>query len=324
MNTNNEQNIISIKKILYNLKKYFWILGIAVIFALVVIIVSLDSSEENLYKSETVFKISSKIIEGYGPATLSAQGVADEFNVYLSTKDVENKINEELSARSYNVFSEQDIPTYEIANNIIKMQITGNHPERTELISELIAEEFIEYNNKFNETIESILINTSINDISTQSSFFEHIVSVKNIFIILLGIIVGIGIIFIIVFIDDKIYIQEDLKFFDDLKCLYVVRKKTKEQDILHVKNIIKYYQTRESNNLQIWTLKNEDKYSPLLNGDNIIEFDSKEMIDENMNHKDKVIFYFSVGETKKEEIKKLLAFQRGLEKECLGYVLVE
>lgn len=324
MDRSDEQNIISLKKILYNLKKYCWILGLSVIVAVLVVVISIDSDEDSLYKNETIFKVSPQIIDGYGQIPLNAQGVADEFNVYLSTKDVEDKINNALSEKSYNLFSEQDIPTYEITNNIIKMQITGTQSERTELLAKVLGEEFAEYNNKFNQEIKITFINTSTNEILTQSSFLERIVSVKNVFIILLGIIAGGGIIFIIIFIDDKIYIQDDLKFQDDLKCLYVVRKKTKDEDILHVKNIVKYYQVRESNNLQIWTLENEDKYKPLLNGNKIIEFNSKELLDEKIDYKVKIIFYFSVGKTKKEEIKKILAFQRGIEKECLGYILVE
>lgn len=324
MDRSDEQNIISLKKILYNLKKYCWILGLSVIVAVLVVVISIDSDEDSLYKNETIFKVSPQIIDGYGQIPLNAQGVADEFNVYLSTKDVEDKINNALSEKSYNLFSEQDIPTYEITNNIIKMQITGTQSERTELLAKVLGEEFAEYNNKFNQEIKITFINTSTNEILTQSSFLERIVSIKNVFIILLGIIAGGGIIFIIIFIDDKIYIQDDLKFQDDLKCLYVVRKKTKDEDILHVKNIVKYYQVRESNNLQIWTLENEDKYKPLLNGNKIIEFNSKELLDEKIDYKVKIIFYFSVGKTKKEEIKKILAFQRGIEKECLGYILVE
>ena len=322
MDRSDEQNIISLKKILYNFKKYCWILGLSVIVAVLLIVISIDSDEDSLYKNETIFKVSPQIIDGYGQVPLNAQGVADEFNVYLSTKDVEDKINNALSEKSYNLFSEQDIPTYEITNNI--MQITGIQSERTELLAKILGEEFVEYNNIFNQEIEITFINTSTNEILTQSSFLECIVSVKNVFIILLGIIAGGGIIFIIVFIDDKIYIQDDLKFQDDLKCLYVVKKKTKDEDILHVKNIVKYYQVRESNNLQIWTLENEDKYRPLLNENKIIEFNSKELLDEKTDYKDKIIFYFSVGKTKKEEIKKILAFQRGIEKECLGYILVE
>ena len=136
--------------------------------------------------------------------------------------------------------------------------------------------------------------------------------------------ILGAGVIFIIVFSDDKIYIQEDLNFFKELKCLYVVKKKSREKDILDVEKIIKHYAARENQNIQIWTLKNDDRYRALINGDNIIEFSNKDMLNENVLCKDKIIFYFSVGKTKKEDVKKILDFQRGLEKECLGYVLVE
>ena len=75
------------------------------------------------------------------------------------------------------MFSEQDIPTYEITNNIIKMQITGTQSERTELLAKVLGEEFAEYNNKFNQEIKITFINTSTNEILTQSSFFERIVA---------------------------------------------------------------------------------------------------------------------------------------------------
>lgn len=324
MNTNSSQNIISMKKLLHNFRKRSWILGIIVALAIGISVMSAREGNGIVYMGESALKISTERIEGLTPVTVNIEGVTQEFNIYLSTEEIIDKINKNLSKMSYEMFSQRDIPTYEITNNIIKMRIKGHQEQRTEYVSKLLVQEFEEYINVYNEGLKCDSLNVEVKEETTQTTFTERFISMKSIFIILLGVILGAGVIVICAFFDDKVYIKEDLSCFKELVCLYVVEKGTREKDTVDVTKIIEYYKDRENKTVQIWTLQNDNRYRDLVDNDEIVKFSDEDSVEKITSEKDKIIFLFAAGKTKKKEIEKILHFQRGLGKECLGYVLVE
>lgn len=324
MYTENDEVVISMKKIIYNVKHHFWILIVTIAVAVALVAVSVISSElaPPVYTANSLIQIRTQLIEDSDTPVVTAQEVIDEFNIYLLAEGVQDSIRQELDEAGYDDdYSTEDVPVFTVTRNVIEMEVQGTDKARTIFISEMILEEFDQYLKSYKIDIDSTVLDSSVEE-AEDSSLIGRVVTGRNLAILLFGIFLGAAIIGLFIFLDNRIYVKEDLIFLNDLKYLYTA-KTGKNVSVEMTRRIIEHYKNEASEAVLV-APSECSKYEQLCESDHVISVAEPDNLKHIENNDMKIIVLFAVGEDTKKEARTLMYLMRSLEKRVIGYILVE
>lgn len=325
MYTENDEAVISMKKIIYNVKRHFRILIVTMAVAVALVAVSVISSElaPPVYTANSLIQIRAQVIEESDIPVVTAQEIIDEFNIYLLAEGVQDSIRQELDEAGYDDdYSTEDAPVFTVTRNVIAMEVQGTDKERTIFISEMILEELEQYLESYQSDIESTILDSSVEESESSSQVIGRIITGRNIAILLFGIFLGAAIIGLFIFFDNRIYVKEDLVFLNDLKYLYTA-KTGQNVSVEMTRRIIEHYKN-ETSDIALVAPSESSKYELLWEKEHVISVAEPDNLKYIENNDMKIIVLFAVGEEKKRGAQVLMNLMRSLEKQVIGYILVE
>lgn len=316
------ENVISMKKILYNLKRYFYIIIITVVIALIIALLALSKSEEEFSvtaKNTVQLKQNNTNKENnmYFVSTLNASSLVEEFKVYLSTESLQKQISDKLENNGYSGYTGADNPTWDVTQNVVVITVQGTDSLRSQAIGSIITDEFEKYVKGSSVNIDTVRLDSTLIETSGNNGIIKNIFSIKTLFILFLGGILGCGIILLLILYDNKIYVIADLTGINNFRCLYTVEKKN-FKDVEAVQEIINYYCQEDKNRANLVITNEKAK--------KILSLKSLEDEKYNINKGDlkNVIFIITAGDDKKNNIAKSVALYRSMDRNIIGYILLE
>lgn len=319
MYIDNSGVIISIKKIISNIKRHFLVLIVAILGAIAIIAISSATNETGSTFTVThIMQIRTQTVDGIDPLIVEGQKVADEFYVYLSADGVRDKISEGLDEEGYATYSSSDLPIFTATNNVITMKVQGSDKDRTDYISEIILEEFNQYVESYDKGIECRVLDKSVVEVKNERGVIETIITSKNMALLLLGVFLGVILICVFIIFDDRIYVKEDLYFINGLQYLYTAKKNV---NVETVHKIIEHYK-QENSHLLIASIRNSNKFNFIKESENVIAVNEPENLKYFMDNKVKIIVLFAAEEDTKQEAEDLIHLLKSLEKEVVGFIL--
>ena len=213
--------VISMKKLLGNIIRYWWILGISICIGVLSCVYIIKSTENSEGLSPTNISLMLKM-DYIGEKSTEAQGIyyeniletymVSEVKEILSRDNVIREINNALVANQYEAFDELlDIPTVEQEigqTKIVKLNLSGKNIERTRFVLntylDLLNEELRTSNvqlflvNKEDEVMDKYVLSNS--DV------------VKGILAFVLACIIGTVMICILTLYDSRIWCEKELE----------------------------------------------------------------------------------------------------------------
>lgn len=321
----NKQDVISLKKIIYNIRHFFWIIIFTVLVAIVSIFILLsgDNNSSSSFTSTSVVRITMPTVNGVDPLIVEGGKLVDEFNVLLSSDGKLSELNSALERNGYSSFSSADFPDFTVTNNIVVIKIEGKEEERTNYISEIILDEFEEYIYSMDKEIVCETLDSSVTVDTDNRTMIEKIITIKNLFILCLGGILGFAFVSFLIFIDDRIYVEEDLAFSGDIPYLCQIKRK-KIKSIENAKTIINHYYNKDDEKVVCVTVKKSKELLCILDEEYLIGMDEPEALSKLDSQKSKAILLIVIGRDKKRKIDETVSLLKSLEKKILGFILVE
>lgn len=326
MSKGNTGVLISTKKVIYNIKSHLKIIAVALVISTVMIMVSVMSpmitdKPRTFFKVTSTLQIRTQTQEGVDPLILEAQKIVEEFDVYILADGVRAKINEKLKNAGYDSFSSTDNPKFSVTNNIITMKIQGYEKDRTNFLSVTFLETFADYVRSFDNGVECVVLDNSMIEETDSRGTLERVFSINSLLILLFGVFIGFAVIVVFIFLDDRIYIKEDLLFITDLRYLYTVDANNTSREI--AEKIINHYKKIEPG-LVVVSIKDSDKFNDFEETTELIAIDKSQNVkclDEKMG---KVIIFFVSKEDTRQQALQLMHLLQTLEKEVVGFILFE
>lgn len=321
----NKQDVISLKKIIYNIRRFFWIIIFTVFVAIVSIFILLsgNDSSSSSFTSTSVVRITMPTVNGVDPLIVEAGKLVDEFNVLLSSEGKISELNSALEENGYSSFSSVDFPDFTVTNNIVVMKIEGTEEERTNYISEMILGEFEEYIYSMDKEIICETLDSSVTAEIDDRTVIERIMTIKNLFILCLGGILGFAFVCFLIFIDNRIYVEEDLAFSDGIPYLCQIKQKN-IRSIENAKTIINHYYNKDKEKAVCVTVKKSKELTRILDEVYLVDMDEPEALSILDSQKFRAILLIVVGQDKKRDIEETVTLLKSLEKKVLGFILVE
>ena len=322
---NKKADVISLKKVIYNIRHFFWIIIITILIAIIAIFIQVsdDNDLSSTFTSTSVVRITMPTINGVDPLIVEAGKLVDEFNVLLSSDGEISELNSDLEKQGYSSFSSEDLPEFTVTNNIAVIKIKGAEEARTNYISKRILDEFEEYISSMDKEIVYEILDSSVTVETDNKSLLDKILTMKNFFILCLGGIFGFAIVCFLIFIDDGIYVEEDFVFSGDIPYLCQIKHK-KIKSIQNAKTIIKHYHNKNDEEIVCITARKSKELSHVLDKEYIMGMDEPEALSKLDNQKSKAILLIIVGRDKKRTIEEIVSLLNSLEKQILGFILVE
>lgn len=211
-----EYNVISIKKIVANFLRYFWIFLMCICISIGVILLGNNANSGDSMTTEEytiTLGIASKenqesLEDKYYENELKKQTLYETVKMVFQTTEV---INDKLKENGYTEIMPTEIPTYvgyTISDKFITLNVNSINKERAKFILKVYEEECI-------NTCQQIDSNFEIKKIA-QSENVKGIEKtngkVKSILLILVGGLLGIVVIGFIILFDERIYSEKELR----------------------------------------------------------------------------------------------------------------
>ncbi len=216
MNCAEPLNPISMRKIIRNLCKYFWVLIVCIVLSLVIsFFVGMKGDQNNDKLEEYTVTLGIRktenyksIEEKYYSRELQKQVLEESVKRTFQTTDV---INDELKNSGYEKIMPTEIPTYSeysASDNFITLKVNSINKSRALYILDL-------YQNEINALCQKIDSECYIERISQSSNAKieeNNSGTFKIIILLFVGGILGVMIIGFLVLLDDRIYTEKELK----------------------------------------------------------------------------------------------------------------
>lgn len=325
MDIYDNRNRISAKKVVSNIKRFGWVVLLCFLAALLFVVVSAvkEREKEQEVCVNTLIQAQQEGVDISAGLDATAETVSQEFKLYLQTNTVRTLLDNQLEGMGYAPLDENDKIDLAVTGNAIELTVQGGEIERAQYLSQLIFQEMVGYYESDGMFSGLRLLDTSVVQ-PGESSFFDILISAKNFFVIVFCLIVGVCVLLLIICFDRKIYVEDDLPCADSFRCLALVERRNRKQEVKALRVILRHY--CENNRVVIVTLE-QIKKSKAFFGEKAEVILLEEVIDK--LEKDelkntKFIVAVKSGKDKKESIKRVLNYFSSLDTTLLGYVLVE
>lgn len=249
----NNEVIITFRKIADNIKRYIWILIITLICGIFIsVILFLDSNEysETEYEIQKVYAIQST--NEYEQDTSSSSDVLSDILLMSDTKVFISIIENEMESEGYKdfVFSMDNIRR-SISGNVIIFNFRGNDAQEVEMFASIYSVQMAANMSSFLDGKE-IILEDDLSESSARAVSVDNsdngLVSVKNIFIICLSLLFGFIIIFFLILFDKYVRDINEISGLDNAVVLGTV-KKNENNRLSFVKTAYCIKEYIESNN---------------------------------------------------------------------------
>lgn len=225
--------VLSIKKIICNLLRYWWIVVLCIGMSVGYIIVTqshnsmIDKGGSNLeYRAIVGIQDQNENTEGsmeeqYYSRMLKGHILQDSLKL-LNSDDGKRAIKDSLASMGYKDF-DQNADTPECAplvegDNIIVFKLSGLNAKRTTAILESYVEQLDHICKGLQENFEIKTLSMSDKQAIDQSD--SGLLNKKNIFLIFTSIIFGIGVVGLLLLYDKRIYTKHELEQLYSCKCI--------------------------------------------------------------------------------------------------------
>ncbi len=321
--TDRGENIISLKKIYYNGKRYGWVAMLCLLAAfLFAILLTVKESEKGLKTIVTsLVQAQQEGVEISESIHVTAASVGEEFELYLETDVMHKLLNDQLKGMGYEVLEEDDEINLSVTGNMLELTVRGNETEKTQYLNQLVFQEMLNYYESDGMFSGLRLLDTSTKQ-TGEPSFMKNMISVKNLFITLLGGMVGLLVLFVIICLDKKIYIKEDILLGEEINCLFTVEKRGRKRAEQELKGVLRHYKQKGQ---VILVSAGQMRKASLFESEKLILFDKLvEKLEKEEIKNTRFVILIRVGKDKKAFINEMFVYLRALDIEPMGCVLVE
>lgn len=252
----NTEITITFRKLLDNIKRYFWILMVTVFLGIGLCIIlsfvsTVDTDEK--YTIQKVYAVH-RTDEFMGESSVTEDLLSDIL-LMSNTNEFSSAIESQMEKNRFNdyTFSLDESIVRSISGNVIIFNFQAADQREAETLSEVYSDLMIKNMNNFFDDRE-IVLNVDLSETSArvvnvgnqESSF----ISVKNVFIVFLSLLLGLVIIFILTVLDKYVRDKSEISGLEDAVVLGTVRKGEKNQFTL-IKSAYCIKQYIENGNIQ-------------------------------------------------------------------------
>lgn len=245
---NGNEIIITTKKIIDNVKRYWWIVLVAFAFSIIFIGIEAkkgNSTTDKLYSCQTMMYMVPKQIDGVGQqddsellggytdayrdGTLYAnsENISGILEKLAATQSVQKKLEDQLKSQGYEL-QDSDITNIkkDSRSRLITYTSDGVDLERTTFLVNAYTEIIVnEMNTLLPEQSISIVQSADASNYVEQSlAASNKMLSVKNLFIVILFLVASFIVIFIFILFDKRIRTADEVANFYDGLCLGVIK----------------------------------------------------------------------------------------------------
>lgn len=325
MGIDSDRNIISAKKVFSNLRRFGWAILLCFLAALLFVMAEVVKEREKGQEVcvNTLIQAQQKGVDISEGVNVTAETVSQEFKLYIATNSVRSLLNDQLEGMGYTPLGESDKIDFAVTGNVIELTVQGKELEREQYLSQLIFQEMVSYYESDGMFSGLRLLDTSIVQLGARS-FFDVLISAKSLFIIVLGLIIGVFVLALIICFDRKIYVEEEFPSTDGCRCLGVVGKRNRKQEVKDLRGVLRHL--CENNRISVVIL-DQIKKGKMFFGEKIEFILLEDMIDklEKEELKDtQFILAVRSGKDRKESLRRVLAYFSNLDITLMGYILVE
>lgn len=231
----NAEITITFRKLADNLKRYFWIIIVAILVGIAISISSLlvpSVETEERYEIQKVFAIHKT--DGAEGMTVATTDLLADILLMSDTNEFSLAVESEMEEHGFPDYNfTMDNTERSSSGNVITFNFQASDKQETEILAQVYSEQMIKNMNSFLDdqsiTLNSDLSETSARDVSSDNED-SNIFSVKNIFIVVLCITAGLIIIFILTLLDKFVRDKNEIVGFEDSLVLGTLKKKDKER----------------------------------------------------------------------------------------------
>lgn len=219
----NKQTVLSWRRIKYNIKKYFWVLIIAVLLSVISLFVGISNNKKKIDTS-TISEVITTFLFHSEENKQSIQGFVGDLATFLQTEQFEEKLNDYLEAKKLDKYSENDTINIKLVevSNCFRIIVSSNDVERAKTVSDFVCNFFEEKTEYYYTGIQYKLIEQKENE-NVKKEKNISIIQLKDLLIAILILGAGIVILYFLMIFDRRIMSEEEgCLFFNTVKCLSV------------------------------------------------------------------------------------------------------